>query len=179
MDLGSVIWRSSGEDAPQISISRTIVAKIRNARMVSPRGSGSRNLSEQKRKHAAPAGATTLRKKKKISKAGSERLARPLTPASSLHLVQASVDEQAGNHQKHKARCSAQDFHQRVDLVHLGHELSLLRGHLGGRLIQEKLIVFLHGEGATVNQENDEDTGQDAPANQQPREIGRHRPPRY
>ena len=50
MDLGSVIWRSSGEDAPQISISRTIVAKIRNARMVSPRGSGSRNLSEQKRK---------------------------------------------------------------------------------------------------------------------------------
>src|SRR5207302_3659176 len=95
-------------------------------------------------------------RKKKISKAGSERLARPLTPASSLHLVQASVDEQAGNHQKHKARCSAQDFHQRVDLVHLGHELSLLRGHLGGRLIQEKLIVFLHGEGATVNQENDE-----------------------
>src|SRR5438067_12631227 len=57
--------------------------------------------TEKKANHAAPAGTTTLRKKKKISKADSERLARPLTPAPSLHLVQARLGEQAGNHQKH------------------------------------------------------------------------------
>src|SRR5207247_3917148 len=108
---------------------------------------GSKNLSEQKKENKPRSACWShdAARKKKISKAGSERLARPLTPASSLHLVQASVDEQAGHHQKDKARCSAEDCHRRADLAHLGQGLSLARAQLRGSVVPEKLSVVTHG----------------------------------
>ena len=59
------------------------------------------------------------------------------TSPALLHLVQSGVDNQSRQDEKSNSGSRAQHFHQGIDLVHLGHQLALLRRHLRGRLVEK------------------------------------------
>ena len=62
-----------------------------------------------------------------------------------------------------RALVGAQDFYDGCNLVHLGHQFTLVFGHVRFRIIQKQLIVLMHGESAAVNQEDNQDNGETTP----------------
>jgi len=81
----------------------------------------------------------------------------------SLHLLQPLIDCQAGDHQEQQSGGSPHPLDQGSDLVHLGHDLDLFLLHVRLWFAQEQLVILLHGEGATVNEEDDQDGGDNSP----------------
>src|SRR5271156_150995 len=87
--------------------------------------------------------------------------------AKLLNLGQSFVRGQSSNRHNEQGRSGAEPHHEWADFFDLTHDLVLLRGHVGLGSVEKQLIIFLHGEGAAVNQEYDKNTGEDSPRNQQ------------
>src|SRR5205807_9097509 len=55
----------------------------------------------------------------------------------------------------------------RLEFIHSYRKLFLFFSQVNIGIVQEKLVIFVHGKGAPVDQENDEHSGQTGPKDQQ------------
>src|SRR6266571_2309474 len=73
---------------------------------------------------------------------------------SSLY-VEARVEHHPRDQDKQQSRACAAYSQPWLDPVHFHDQFFLLFGHVGLSAVQEELVVFMHGKGAAVNEEND------------------------
>ncbi|HEY2115043.1 MAG TPA: hypothetical protein VGJ51_08125 [Candidatus Angelobacter sp.] len=97
----------------------------------------------------------------KSSISGSKRLKRSLAqtiagPVLQARLyVEARVEHHACNDHEQQSRTCAAYTQPRLDPVHFHDQFFLLFGHVGLSAVQEELVIFMHGKGAAVDEEND------------------------
>jgi hypothetical protein len=82
--------------------------------------------------------------------------AAPFPHLTLLHCVQFLVNQHRHQSQKEYPRPHAEHAHRDGNPVDLGQQVRLLLVHVGTRVIQKQLVIPLHGEGALVDQEDDQ-----------------------
>src|SRR5581483_8213679 len=91
------------------------------------------------------------------------RLAAVIPYDNLLVRVKPLVNSEAGNHQDQESGGGPQPAQRGSESVDLGQNLRLLLLHVRFRFAKVELIVLLHGECATVNEEDNQDSRQNAP----------------
>ena len=84
-----------------------------------------------------------------------------------LDAAQAFVDPEACDNENEQAGSSTQDSHRPGDLIETRDYLLLFGLHVGFGLVEEELIVFPHGQGAAVDQQDDQESSYGTPDDQQ------------
>src|SRR5882762_1805501 len=163
--------RASTATQPAVARSPCVRRRELGSRRVTARKSGTQPASAYDLDTATPAHTRSERKREV-----SEAVLR--SNPSESGVVQTLIDEHSGDNQEHDPRGRTQNLHERVDLVDLGNEFRLVQLHLRLRVIQEQLIVLLHGERTAIDQEDYQNTGENTPHCEHP-DQRRHVPPRF
>src|SRR6476646_9098727 len=83
--------------------------------------------------------------------------------------VEARVKHHACNEHQQQSRTCAAYTKPRLDLVHFHDQFFLFFGHMGLSAVKEELVVFMHGKGAAVDEQNDQHDCQTGPKNEERR----------
>src|SRR4051794_27556705 len=92
-----------------------------------------------------------------------------------LHQHHLLVNRDPGNRQDQYRRSGTQHFYKWAKLIHPGHDFHLFPGHVWIGVAQKQLVILLHRQSATVDQESNQGRCEHTPCDQK-HDQTRHSP---